>query len=95
MALTRNSCRHLLHLPDCAGLRENGSCRWLSVGPCVGEGCAYYRKKSGEEGARRRLSSLGLETQEHIAQKYYSGARPWADAGGKREETSPCIKKTT
>ena len=75
--LTRYSSAELLKMPDCAGLLENGKCRWLQITECVGENCAYYREVSSQGKAEARLCSLDEDTQERIAKKYYGGFRPW------------------
>jgi hypothetical protein len=76
----RNSYTELLKLPDCAGLLENGKCRWLNVTACSGAKCSYSHGISGLSKAQLRLRSLNEETQERISQKYYGGSRPWMDA---------------
>ncbi len=76
--LTRYSNIELLNLPDCRDLRENGKCALLNVPACTGEGCPYYRERNSVDCSWQRLCSLNEKTQEHIAQKYYGGARPWA-----------------
>lgn len=75
--LTRYSNIELLDLPDCKELRENGNCALLKVTACMGETCPYYRERSSEDRWNKRLCTLDEKTQEHIAQKYFDGARPW------------------
>ncbi|MET0017794.1 hypothetical protein [Oscillibacter sp.] len=82
-ALTRYSNPELLKLPDCGGLLENGKCRWLNVPKCSGTKCSYCQRQNSLEKAQKRLRSLDEATQERIAQKYYGGFRPWADADSK------------
>ena len=84
--LTRYSNIELLNLPDCRDLRENGKCALLNVPACTGEGCPYYRERNSVDCSWQRLCSLNEKTQEHIAQKYYGGARPWAQDERLREE---------
>ena len=78
-ALTRSSNRELLNLPDCDGLCENGKCRRMRHAVCIGENCAYYQKHNSDSKAKARLRTLDEMTQEHIAQKYYKGSRPWME----------------
>ncbi len=78
-SLERNSDTELLMLPDCAGLLENGKCKWLRVSGCLGIKCSYYQGTNSLEKAKRRLRSLDEDTQEHIAKKYYGGYRPWLE----------------
>jgi hypothetical protein len=73
----------LLKLPDCGGLLENGKCSWLNIPECTDFKCSYYRKIDNLEKAQERLRSLNEETQARIAQKYYSGTRPWMDTDAK------------
>lgn len=68
----------LLKLPDCEGLLENGKCKWLHIPACVGSTCSYYKNMYSINKTQARLRSLDEETQEKIAQKYYSGSRPWS-----------------
>ena len=75
--LSSNSSVEFLKLPDCAGLLENGKCRWLQITGCAGKNCEHYRKASSQAKATARLCSLDEETQERIAQKYYGGFRTW------------------
>ena len=82
-ALNRYSNTELLKLPDCAGLLENGGCKWLNVPKCNGRECPYYKKINSSEKAQERLCSLDEATQERIAKKYYGGFRPWMDDGVK------------
>ncbi len=77
MALTRSSNKELLELPDCVGLLENGRCKWHNLSSCIGAKCKYYRASSSVQQIRERLCSLDEQKQEHIAQKYYGGFRPW------------------
>ena len=76
-AITRYENIDLINLPDCKDLLENGKCAILNVAFCTGFGCPYYPASDSEERSKNRLCSLDEKTQEHIAQKYYGGARPW------------------
>lgn len=76
-ALTRYSNQKLLKLPDCDGLLENGKCSWLDISVCVGADCSFCHKIGSLTKVWQRLRSLDEQTQEHIAQKYYEGSRPW------------------
>ena len=76
--LSRYSGIEINKLPDCAGLLENGRCRWLQISACVGEKCTYNKRVKSQEMAEARLCSLDEETQTRIANKYYGGFRPWA-----------------
>ena len=78
-ALARYSNTELLKLPDCGGLLENGSCRWLDVPKCTGGKCSYCQNLDSSDKALKRLQTLDEATQERIAQKYYGGSRPWVD----------------
>ncbi len=80
MGLSRTSNLELISLPNCEGLRENGTCSWLSVPACTGTKCHFYHSLSSLEKAYERLRSLDEDVQQHIAQKYYGGSRPWVDA---------------
>lgn len=82
-ALTRYSNPELLKLPDCEGLLENGTCKWLNVPTCIGTKCSYLQKMNNLEKAQERLRSLDEETQKRIAHKYYGGFRPWLETGVK------------
>jgi len=75
--LSQYSSADLLKQLDCAGLLGSGKCRWLQITECAGKNCAHYRKASSQAKAETRLCSLGEETQERIAKKYYGGFRPW------------------
>lgn len=79
-ALTRDANRELLDLPDCRALLENGKCRRRGHLDCLGSACAYIQEQDRRENAQQRLCSLNEETQAHIADKYYGGARPWVQA---------------
>ncbi len=85
MGLSRISNLELITLPNCGGLRENGTCDWLNVPACTGAKCHYYHSANSLEKAHERLRSLDEETQQRIAQKYYSGFRPWMDADTKAQ----------
>lgn len=76
---TRLPSAKLMNTSDCAGMLENGKCRWLQIDACAGENCTYYRKASSQAKAEARLCSLDEETQESIAKKYYGGFRPWQE----------------
>lgn len=76
--ITRYSNIELIELPDCSGLSENGKCSWLNVEACTGEGCPYFKRGNSMLEVWERLNSLDEKMQEHIAEKYYGGVRPWA-----------------
>lgn len=84
MGLSRTSNLELVTLPNCDGLRENGTCRWLSVPACIGPKCPFCSSTDSLEKAYERLCSLDEETQQRIAKKYYGGFRPWRKAGERR-----------
>ena len=83
MGLSRISNLELIMLPNCGGLRENGTCSWLNVPACTGTKCHYYHSANSLEKAYERLRTLDEEAQQRIAQKYYSGFRPWMVADTK------------
>ncbi len=52
--------------------------------PCVGyQRCPFYKPKweydRDKKSALQRIGSLPVQTQRHIAEKYYEGEMPWAD----------------
>lgn len=69
----------LINLPDCEGLLKNGKCNYLNVSACIGAKCTYFRHKGAQDESYKRLCCLDEATQNHIAQKYYGGKRPWKD----------------
>jgi len=81
--LSRYSSIEIKKLPDCAGLLENGSCRWLQISVCIGEKCTFNKRVKSQDRAEARLCSLDEETQERIANKYYGGFRPWTTYNAK------------
>jgi len=81
--LSRYSSIEIKERPYCAGLLENGSCRWLQISACIGEKCTYNRRVKSQAMADARLCSLDEETQERIANKYYGGFRPWTASNAK------------
>lgn len=96
MGLSRTANLELITLPNCGGLRENGSCSWLDVPVCAGAKCHYcHNSENSMEKAHERLRSLDEETQRSIAQKYYGGTRPWMDADVKAQRSQTCSKSET
>ncbi|NCB51655.1 MAG: hypothetical protein EOM54_07230 [Clostridia bacterium] len=83
MGFSRTSNLELITLPNCGGLRENGTCSWLKVPVCAGAKCRYYNSADSLEKAHERLRSLDEEAKQRIAQKYYGGTRPWMGADTK------------
>lgn len=83
MGLSRTSNLELITLPNCGGLREDGTCGWLNVTACTGAKCPYHHSLNSLEKTHERLRSLDEETQQRISHKYYGDTRPWTDADTK------------
>ncbi|MDR1641661.1 MAG: hypothetical protein LBT59_18375 [Clostridiales bacterium] len=62
---------------DCIGLLEDDKCKWLNVTTCLREKCSFYQRMDSLGQAFKRLSTLDEATQTRIAEKYYSGSKPW------------------
>lgn len=67
----------------CFALQRNGRCRAIDgncPGPCI---CVFYKPIRRYEREMRlvyaKLSSLPVEKQMHIADKYYAGCMPWEE----------------
>lgn len=91
MVFTRRSDLVLTTLPNCAGLRENGTCSWLDVTVCIGADCHYNHCENSLEKSYVRLRSLDEEAQQRIAQKYYGGSRPWTAADASTRGRATCL----
>ncbi len=92
MTFSRYENLELLNLPDCDGLLENGQCSCLDVPACLGYECSFYHKTGSLEKVFARLRALAEEKQEHISQKYYQGARPWAKSAAKPRRKPLCTR---
>lgn len=81
MFLTKMSNLEWVNLPDCNKLTEHGRCSIKGDIPCTGVTCQFKITKEEADASRyrtmRRLSSLGEEEQQRIANKYYGGRRVW------------------
>lgn len=91
MAMNRSSNLDLLGLPDCMGLSKACKCIWLNVKVCKGMECKFKRSavecSSSFIHAFQRLASLDDRKQTYIADKYYSGRKPWNKQCFPRTET--------
>lgn len=86
-AVNRMSDIEMLGYPECAGLSDNGRCRFRKIPKCVGDGCSHFTAINSQQRAYARLCSLPESEQEQIAKKYYGGMHPWktnASKEGKR-----------
>lgn len=66
---------------------EQRCCKALNVGrDCKPCGCSFYETIAEHsfyvEHAQKRLASLDIKVQAHIADKYYNGKRPWTKITG-------------
>ena len=66
----------------CFGTGKAGNCCVLSTEHCPGyDQCGFYKSRGqyqrDQELACRRLRTLPLAQQEHIADKYHGGQMPW------------------
>lgn len=72
---------HMLDLPNCVSLSENGGCTLLKMKTCQGLGCSFMKSYEEMVNTTRyweeRLASLDEEKQERIAKLYYGGKMPW------------------
>lgn len=88
-AYTLRSNLNWVDLPDCAHLKENGTCSALRVASCEGMLCAFCRPREREAEAQlavyRRLAACDAATQQRIAARYYGGQRPWLHAAPTRK----------
>ncbi|MEA4847540.1 MAG: hypothetical protein VB106_09950 [Clostridiaceae bacterium] len=95
MSMNRFSNPELLNLPDCAGLSEKGKCMWLNIDVCKGDKCeckcSVKDYRLSQLKALQRLASLGDLQQAHIADKYYSGKKPWNKAYFRKIQKSGTI----
>lgn len=81
MTITKYANMDLLGLPDCAGLTDEGKCRWMTYPACRGRSCKYAKPREADALGKvyARLCALDEQTQARISQKYYGGSRPWLE----------------
>ena len=68
-----------LPVKRCIALSDTGSC---------GTGCPFFQSRAEYAAAcrraYRRLAGLPEVHQQHIAETYYDGERPWREMAGRR-----------
>ena len=86
--MPKNRFQDLSELPDCNALSIYGKCTRLNVPYCLGDHCSFKRTSQEDHDSRkwanRRLSNLSSSIQNHIANKYYRGTKPWNEISRRR-----------
>lgn len=66
---------------ECVNLKGKTGCKSLNITRCLGSKCVFIKgyKEITKSNIKsfKRLSSLKLEDQLYIAEKYYGGKMPW------------------
>ena len=70
---------------NCAAIRTNGRCNWLTVDKCPGQAkCKFFKteqqKFEGEQHSCNLIKALGDDKAKYYSVKYYNGEAPWEGA---------------
>lgn len=75
----------LLAMPDCVHLDGVGRCQLLRGRECSAGGCSFACSEREQNASfarwKEHMRGLDPDVQRRLAERYYSGTRPWLDDG--------------